>query len=132
MKRINWEDRYTNRKPPAVDPAKPKPSRYSRQKRNSRNGQDRGQRDTEYLVLRDIYLEENPECDYQKCQGSGRANQVHHICRGNDKAKSLLNQNTWLGACCQECHDAIEKLTPAQQIKIKQQRVRSTIERLRR
>lgn len=108
--------------PPKAE--KPKGRRVTRQRRERLN------RDAEYLVLRDIYLQQNPLCVFRAC---GRpASEVHHVVRGTaGRSRSLLNSDTYLGVC-HEHHDAIEKLTPEQQIKLKQRTVRQTIERLRR
>lgn len=107
-------------------PAAPKPKR-----RVSRQRRERMDRDAEYLAVRDVYLESNPVCSRPGC---GRAAvSVHHIVRGTaGRSRSLLNADTYLGVCSDECHDAIEKMTPDAQIKLKQRTVRATIERLRR
>lgn len=83
-----------------------------------------------YLAVRDIYLENNPTCDYPDCELP--ANQIHHICRGVFRAASLLNTNTFLGACGTEHHDLIERMPIVEQIRLKQKSVRETIDRLRR
>ena len=105
-------------KPPA--PSQPKPARVTRQRRERLN------RDAEYLVLRDIYLEENPCCVI--CPTD--ATEVHHICRGIYRHRSLLNQDSWLGVC-HDCHEHVESMTVPQQIKLKLFTVKKTIERLR-
>lgn len=108
--------------PRTIPERKPKPARVTRQRR------DRLNRDAEYLVIHDIYLEENKTCVL--C--GQRATQIHHIVRGTaGKARSLLNPNTWLEVCSQECHDKVEKLSPEQQIRLKQRKVREAIVRLR-
>lgn len=119
MTRIQFPDR----KPPP-------PQSEKKKRRITRQRRERLDRDAEYLAMRDIYLEENPKCVRPKC--GKRANQVHHIVRGTaGKVRSLLNSDSWLGVCSSECHDAVEKMTPDAQIKLKQRTVRATIERLR-
>lgn len=110
------------RKPPRPEDVKPKPARISRQKIKRMTST------AEYNALRDIYLEQNPECAI-----CGRAsNQLHHICRGVHRAGSLRNTDTVLAVCSIEHHDQLERMTVEQQIKLKQKMVRETIERLRR
>lgn len=100
-------------------------ARITRQKRTRMNA------DAVYLATRDIYLEQNPECARPGCRH--QATTVHHIVKGiAGRARSLLNQNTWLGVCGIQCHEEVECMTPEQQIKLKQKTIRETIERLRR
>jgi|GEM_PF-4651452 len=107
----------------------PTPPAQKGRRKITRQRRKRLDRDAEYLVLRDIYLEENPVC--AMC-ASWPSSQVHHVVRGTaGRARSLLNSDTWLGVCA-NCHDEVEKLTPAAQIKLKQKCVKETIERLRR
>jgi len=84
--------------------------------------------DQEYLALRDIFLEANPAC--VQC-GKTPANQIHHICRGVNRRRSLLNSDTWLGVCSTACHEALAALPVAVQVTIKQRSVKGTVERLR-
>lgn len=112
------------RKPPLVDPDKPRPSAITRQRR------DRLNRDAEYLVLRDIFLEENPRCARPRC--GGIASQLHHIVGGTaGRARSLLNSDSWLGVCSDDCHRYVETMGIDPQIILKQQAVKDTILRLR-
>ena len=83
--------------------------------------------DRQYTKLRATYLEQNPFCVL--CDKT--ANQVHHLLRGANRRRGLLNTDTWLGCCSTECHDEIEKLTWGMQLLLKQHAVRTTIERLR-
>lgn len=109
--------------PPPKKGAKPGPSRVTRQRRERLN------RDAEYLALRDIYLEENPEC----VQCGKPATQVHHIVGGvAGRARSLLNSDTWLGVCSTECYETIASISWLGQSAIKAVMVKKTIERLRR
>jgi hypothetical protein len=111
-----------NRKPP-VPQERPK-QRISRQRRK------RLDKDAEYTALMDIYLEQNPICAAPYCYKQSTA--IHHIVRGTaGRARSLLNTNTWLGVCGDECHDQLERLSWCEQVEIKQSEVRMTIERLR-
>jgi len=107
------------RKPPAPQPKKPK-QRISRQRRK------RLDKDAEYLAIRDVYLEENPAC----CSCGSIASEVHHICRGANRGRSLLNTDTWLGLCG-DCHRQMDKLAIAAQVRLKESAVRYAIERLR-
>ncbi len=93
----------------------------------TRQRRERLSKDATYLVLRDLYLESNPFC--VRC--GKKSTQVHHVCRGQFRAQSLLNTDTWLGVCGSECHDAVEKLPIEKQVALKQRTVRLTIERLR-
>ncbi len=114
--------RHESRKPPVVDPDKPRPSRVTRQRRARLN------RDAEYNAFRDLYLEQNPCCVL--CDKP--ATQVHHIVGGvAGRGRSLLNPDTWLGVCGTECHELIEAQSKAVQVSLKQTAVRETIERLR-
>lgn len=84
-----------------------------------------------YSTLRAVYLEENQKCTRPGCIKD--ATQIHHVVSGTaGKARSRLNQDTWLGVCSDECHNAIAGLPPELQIIIKQHSVARTIERLRR
>ena len=109
-----------HRKPPVNPPAKKPKQRISRQRRK------RLDRDAEYNAMRDIYLEENPECF--ACFDD--ATQVHHICSGvAGRAASLLNPDTWL-PCCQNCHDKLEGTELYKQIIMKKKFAGDTINRL--
>ncbi len=109
------------RSEPVTPSEQPKPARVTRQRRKRLN------RDAEYLVLRDIYLEQNP-----KCVLCGKpADQVHHIVGGTaGRARSLLNSDTWLGVCG-ICHDIISSMSPLAQSVVKAEEVKETIKRLR-
>ncbi len=112
--------RAANRKPPT--PAKKPKQRISRQRRK------RMDRDAEYLALRDIYLEQNPDC---VCCGKP-ATQVHHIVGGTaGRARSLLNSDTWLAACSIECHKELADLSKDMQCQLKCDNIEDTIARLR-
>lgn len=114
---IKFPDRSSQ--PPAPQPAK-KP-KLTRQRRK------RMDEDAVYNAIRDVYLEQNPLCMYCGFMASA---EVHHICRGKDRRRSLLNPETWLGLC-RSCHDFVEKFSWEIQVCIKQNAVRTTIERLR-
>lgn len=107
--------------PPPAPPAAP---------RTSRKKLDKQTINETYLTLKQIYLKENPKCTRPDCLHD--AVFIHHVCRGNYRKGSLLNTDTWLGVCSDECHDVIEKLHYTLQRMLKQDCVRETIERLRR
>ncbi len=115
---------YARQRAAARQPTTPEPkpkARVTRQRRARLN------RDAEYLVLHDIYLEENPEC--VRC--GKPATQIHHIVGGTaGRARSLLNSDTWLGVCSTVCHDKVDSLKLETQLKLKQINVKKTIERL--
>jgi 5-methylcytosine-specific restriction endonuclease McrA len=111
---IRFPDRSQHKRPEKV------------QRRTSRQKRQRQTRDEQYLALRDIYLEENPAC----CSCGGAACEVHHICRGVNRGKSLLNPDTWL-SLCGDCHRQMDKTTIAAQVRLKESAVRYAIERLR-
>jgi hypothetical protein len=118
LKPVIWGEHHAQRKVPAPsDRPKVRISRAKRQRIND---------DAVYLAMRDEYLNANPIC----CNCPKFASCVHHVCRGVYRANSLLNVDTWLG-CCIECHEKIECMTIAAQIKLKQQTVAETIKRLR-
>jgi hypothetical protein len=104
-------------------PEKPKKPGKGLNRRTAARKKD----DEIYLALRDVYLHENPRC--AMCRGASQC--VHHVVRGvAGRARSLLNSDTWLGLC-NTCHDAVERLPIAEQVKLKQSAVKATIERLR-
>lgn len=115
---MGYEVRLT-RKSPA--PAPKKRPRLTRQRRKRMN------EDEVYLAIRDEWLLCNPYC--ARC--GKQAWSIHHILRGSNRQRALLNSDTWLGCCSDECHDAIEKLSVDNQIKLKCRQVRETIRRLR-
>jgi hypothetical protein len=82
-----------------------------------------------YLTLKQLYLQENPKCARPGCLHNAQF--IHHVCRGTARGGSLLNTDTWLGVCSDECHDYIERLHYSLQSMLKQDCVRETIERLR-
>jgi 5-methylcytosine-specific restriction endonuclease McrA len=94
--------------------------------RISRQKKQRMTKDQEYLRLRDIYLDENPAC----CSCGIPASEVHHICRGVNRGRSLLNVDTWLGLC-RDCHGKMDNATFEAQVRLKERAIRYTIERLR-
>jgi hypothetical protein len=109
---------------PPPKAAKPKGRRVSRQRRERLND------DAFYLVLHDAYLAANPICTRPGCVRPSRF--IHHICSGTaGKAASLLNTNTWLEYCDEECHEFIECLPFELQRALKALRVQETIDRLR-
>ncbi len=79
-----------------------------------------------YLGMRDVYLQENPVC--VRCPN--RAIEVHHVIRGVNRSKSLLNPDTWLGVCS-ACHDRVERLPWRKQMQLKQRKIEETMLRLR-
>ena len=107
-------------RPPYVPPPKvdaKKAHGLSRRKRS------RMTLDDIYNAMSDIYLECNPECAV--C--GGKANQTHHICRGDaGRAATLLNSDTWL-PLCGECHEMVDGMKVARQIRHKQQYVAKRI-----
>ena len=104
----------------------PVPRRSEKKQRTSRQRRERQKRDAEYLVLRDIYLEENPRCAV--CEG--KAVEVHHIvCGVAGRARSLLNSDTWLGVCS-KCHEEVEGLHWLTQVELKQVAIKETVLRL--
>jgi hypothetical protein len=108
-----------NRKPP-VPSEKPRQP-ISRQKRKTMDGK------AVYNTLRDIWLEQNPDCAI--CQGP--ATEVHHIVSGTaGRARSLLNQNTWLSVC-RPCHEQAEGAPYEIELMAKIKDVLNTIWRLR-
>lgn len=114
-----WKDRH---KPRGAAEGEKRGPAISRQKRRKLN------RDQEYLAMQAIYLEENTAC--ANC--GNRATQVHHIvCGTAGRARSLLNVDTWLGVCDVQCHEAIEAMSVAQQVAVKQAVVAREVERLR-
>jgi 5-methylcytosine-specific restriction endonuclease McrA len=107
------------RKPPGEPPQKPKRP-LSRQKLKTMD------RTAVYNAIRDVYLEENPKC----CSCGCAACEVHHICRGANRGRSLLNVDTWLGLCG-DCHRQMDNTTLEAQIRLKLSAVRYAIGRLR-
>jgi 5-methylcytosine-specific restriction endonuclease McrA len=108
-----------NRRPP-VPQEKPKRP-ISRQKLKTMD------RTAIYNAIRDVYLEENPAC----CSCGLPSSEVHHICRGVNRGRSLLNVDTWLGLCG-ECHRQMDNATHEAQVRLKERAIRYAIERLRR
>jgi hypothetical protein len=113
---------------------KPRPQYWPQPKVNpegkplSRRNRSRMKLDDIYNCMADIYLECNPNC--AMCDGS-RANQVHHICRGDaGRAASLLNTDTWLGVCS-DCHDELDGMKPVKQMRLKVLAVEKAILRLK-
>lgn len=109
---------FPNRKP-SKPPAKPKQA--SQQKRATAS------EDRKYAKLRTEYLRENPYCVL--CERPSA--EVHHILRGANRRRGLLNTDTWLACCGSQCHDAIERLNWRVQVCLKQAAILETIERLR-
>jgi hypothetical protein len=102
-------------------PPEPAPKRLSVQARRTAH------EDREYAKLRKAYLLENPICVL--CQKT--ATQIHHVVRGANRRRGLLNTNTWIEVCSTECHEAVEALNFRMQICLKQNAIRETVERLR-
>jgi hypothetical protein len=119
MSRVRPTPMYQS--PPKAD----KPGRgLTRQRRERLND------DAFYLVLRDAYLAANPQCARPGCVRPSKG--IHHICSGTaGKAASLLNTNTWLEYCGEDCHEFIERLPWELQKALKALRVQETIDRLR-
>lgn len=115
------------------NPRSEPPPRTSRKPVVSRQKRARLDANARYLADHDEFLEHNPVCAAHLAGWAGcpsrPANQVHHICRGIHRAKTLLNQNTWLQACSTECHDWLEKLPVAVQQQIKHLTTDAAIER---
>lgn len=108
-------------KPRGIPDPAPKRVKLNRKKREKLN------RNETYLAVKSIYLEENPQC--VRC--GKPAHEIHHVCRGCHRERSLLNTDTWLGVCGTECHDLVERLSIEKQIHLKLTTTRRTIERLR-
>lgn len=107
-----------DRKPPEQKP-EPKATRkpLERKKGMRRVSPDpaKQKRRRTYDKMESIYFETNPDCD----GGCGNdANQFHHICRGGNRARSLVNPNTGLGGCA-ECHAEWDHMTKAGQVAVK-------------
>lgn len=81
----------------------------------------------EYKKIREVYLRENPVC--ARCRGCP-AVEIHHICSGGSRAKSLANTETWLGLC-HFCHGFLQTSTTKTQVRHKLEMVVMTINRLR-
>lgn len=109
------------------DPPKgPIPRRDKHTPRITRQKAQRMTEDAEYNALRDVYLRENSQC----CWCTMQATEVHHICGGVARRKSLTNPDTWLPVC-QECHRVIEALPVRVQCLIKHLVTDAAIERAR-
>lgn len=80
----------------------------------------------EYSKVREVYLRENPECCYCRLP----ATEIHHLCSGGSRAKSLVNSDTWMGLC-NSCHLAIQQGPILEQVATKVEHVLRTICRLR-
>lgn len=88
---------------------------------------DRAKKDREYKKVREVYLRENPVC--ARCRGCP-AVEIHHICSGGSRAKSLANTETWLGLC-HFCHGYLQSSPIKTQVRDKLDFVLATINRLR-
>jgi hypothetical protein len=108
-------------------PNRSAPERQTKPKRPSVQARRTAREDREYAKLRKAYLQENPICVL--CQKT--ATQIHHVVRGANRRRGLLNTNTWIEVCSTECHEAVEALNFRMQICLKQNAIRETVERLR-
>lgn len=86
----------------------------------------RAKANREYAKIRAVYLRENPECGW--C--CNKASEIHHLCSGGSRAKSLVNSDTWLGLCGQ-CHEELQAAPIVSQVYVKVRQVIATINRLR-
>ena len=80
----------------------------------------------EYAKIREVYLRENPCC---ACC-IREATEIHHLCSGGSRAKSLVNSDTWRGVC-ERCHPLIQHAKTEEQVAIKVENILRTINRLR-
>ena len=81
----------------------------------------------EYAKVREVYLRENPQC---ACCGGALATELHHICSGGSKAKSLVNTET-IVPLCHDCHVSVQHYETNAQVRMKLEYVIKAINRLR-
>lgn len=53
----------------------------------------------EYVILREQYLKDHPECEIKLQVCTRTSTQIHHKASGTNKATNLNNTKTWLASC---------------------------------
>lgn len=109
--------KFPNRKvePGPMPPSASKPKPTSRRKPLKRETSDRAAKNRIKDKVKAAYFADNPECDGDCGEDSY---EFHHICRGANRARSLMNPNTALGGC-PDCHKVWDGMSIAEQVAIK-------------